>query len=192
MPNPVDQPNLYEALVLAGARSPGRLRLSFPLRVEGWDTQKAKGSSGGETVHNGRELSEFDAELYLWRDRSRGVDHFAGWDTFKPVLLAPIAKNAPKALDIYHPQLEGIGITSVVVRSWTEPQPDGRGGATVKIKFLEYAPPKPKAAGKPGGSKSGGAGGGPGGPGGSAPKEPDPNQDLKDAIAAKTEEFNAL
>lgn len=190
MPNPVDTPELYDVLYLAGLESPGLCRLNVPEIDEGWEKQEAKGSAGGETVCNGRKLAEFDCELYLWREtwNSGGYDWFAAWEAWKPILLTPIAKNAPKALDIYHPQLEGLGIGSVVVQSWTEPQPDGTGGATVRIKFLQYAPPKPKPSGKPKGS-AGAGGGGPGG--GGAEEKPDPNQDIKDEIAAKTEELNA-
>lgn len=185
MANPVDTPELYDVLFLAGVETPGLCKLSMPELDEGWEKQESKGSSGGETVHNGAKLVEFEAEIYLWKEFG-GFDWFAEWESFKPILQTPIQKNASKALDIYHPQLEGLGIGSVVVKSRTEPQPDGKGGATVKIKFLQYAPPKPKAAGKPKGSA--GAGGGAGG--GSEGAKPDPNQDLKDEIEAKTEELS--
>jgi hypothetical protein len=175
--DPVANPSAYNKIVLAGKESPGRARLNFPMREEGWDKQEPKGDDGGETVHNGRKIAEFDCELYLWKEKARGIDHFARWDEWKSILLAPVQKNAQKALDIYHPQLDGLNISSVVVNSWCEPQPDGKGGATVKIKFTEYRPHKPAAAKKPSGSTS------------SDPKrEPDPNQDKKDELAA----LNAL
>lgn len=190
MTNPVDNPKAYDFFVLAGRRSPGRCTFSFPTRDEGWELQQAKGKGGGETVHNGAPLIEFDVELFLWKEDYiiGGVDHFAEWETFRTLFQLPIAESASKALDIYHPQLDGLGVTSVVVRTWTQPQPDGAGGATVKIKLAQYSPPKRKAAGKPGGSKAGGGtGSGAPGAGGTA----DPNAELKAQVKALTEEFKA-
>jgi hypothetical protein len=187
MPNPVDDPDLYDCFFLAGIQSPGVCKMNVPETDEGWEKQESKGNSGGETIHNGRKLIEFDAELYLWKETwQKGFqDWFEAWEQFKPILSKPVAKNANKALDIYHPQLEGLGIGSVVVKGWTEPVPDGQGGATVKIKFLQYAPPKPKAAGKPKGSAGAGGGGA-----GGANEKPDPNADVKAQIAAQIDELS--
>lgn len=180
--DPVAFPSLYDTFLLAGEFSPGRCRFNFPTRVEGWDNQQPKGSRGGESVHNATPLIDFDVEIYIWRDRGKGVDHFARWEAWAPLLGTPVAKNAQKALDIYHPQLDGLNVTSVVVKTWTQPQPDGKGGATVKIKFAEYAPHKEAANGKPNGSKSF-----------HGEKEPpDPNKDLKDKVKKATEDFNDL
>lgn len=189
--NPVDNPKEYDFFVLAGQRSPGRARFSFPTLDEGWDKQEAKGGSGGGTVHNGAKLLEFDVELYLWKESwtTGSVDHFADWDAFQPLFKLPVAEGTSKALDIYHPQLDGLGITSVVVKSWTQPQPDDKGGATVKIKFLQYQPIPKKAGGSPSGSKANGAGGANG-----AAKDPakaDPNAALKQQVAELTKEFEA-
>ncbi len=185
--NPYDWPELYDKLFLAGTVSPGVCKMSSPpQRDEGWDKQEQKGKAGGETIHNGKKLIEFEVEFELWKDDV--VDCFEEWDEWKKILLTPIKKNAPRALDVYHPQLDGLDIKSVVATSWTEPVPDGKGGAKVKIKFLEYSPPKPKAAGKPKGSKAGGGSGG----NGSGSEPPDPNAELKKEVAEKTEEFNNL
>lgn len=188
MTSPVATPSLYESFYLAGKRSPGVCRFTgLPTADEGWKKQEPKGSDGGETVRDGRKLIEFEVELYLFVDVTTGRDDFAAWPAFRELLLTPIKKNAMKALDIYHPILEGLGIASVVVSSWGpgEPMPDGKGGGTVKIKFLQYAPPKKKSgSGKPKGSKSSGQAG----PG----EKPDPNADIKAKVAAATEEYNAV
>jgi hypothetical protein len=151
MPNPVDHHELYDVFVLAGQESPGVCKLGMPTRDYGWEKSEPAGSDGGEVSNKGKKLMEFEVELYLWKDPATNVDHFARWESWKQILLTPVAKSAPKALDCYHPQLDGLGITSVVAKAWNEPQPDGKGGGIVKIKFLEYAPakPKPKGSGKP-------------------------------------------
>jgi hypothetical protein len=184
--DPVSNPSAYDKIILAGKESPGRAKLNFPTRDEGWEKQESKGEEGGETVPNGPKLIDFEVELYLWKERMRGIDHFARWEAWKPLLLKPVAKGARRALDIYHPQLDGLGITSVVVGTWTEPQPDGKGGGTVKLKFIQYKPSKPKSTKKPSGSVAGPAALG----GGDALDRDynDPNRDKKlelDALNAK-------
>lgn len=152
--DPVTNPKQYDKLIVDGAQSPGICKLSSPTREYGWDQQKAQGNDGAAAILNGSGLAEFEAEIYLWLDPD-GTDHFARWEKFRPVLQRPVKQGDKKALDIYHPQLAELGIRMVVVKSISAPQPDGKGGATVKIKFLEYAPKKKlrsvkvDAAGKP-------------------------------------------
>lgn len=146
--NPVDTFKLYDCIVLAGKRSPGVCKLNAPKRSLGWDKQKAKGDDGASVVNNGAELCEFQATLTLWKDPDR--DEYAGWDAWKPILDTQVKDTDKKALDIYHPQLVAIGVTGVVVKSYTAPQPDGKGGATVHIDFIEFKPKKKKTGdGKP-------------------------------------------
>lgn len=49
-PNPLDDEDLYEGIVLAGKRSPGRVTLSGHDRVIGWDVKKGSGQSGATTT----------------------------------------------------------------------------------------------------------------------------------------------
>lgn len=179
--NPVDSPELYDQFQLAGQWSPGVATFDPPpTRDEGWDQQNPPGG-GGFTIHKRTPPISFTVKLYLWKgddDQGGQVDHFAAWETWKKILYTPIRKNSPKALDFYHPQLEGLNpaIRSVVVKSHTDPAPDGKGGATVTIVFLEYRPfiRKPvKALTGPTVNKN------------------DPNAALKAAVAQATAEFNA-
>lgn len=215
--DPVSNPTAYDSFWLAGQKSPGVCRMGEPQRDEGWSIAQAKGSDGAEITHDGAKLLVFSVEIYLWRDANR--DCFAEWTDFRPVLLPP-TKDGPGqlALDIYHPVLDGIGVTSVVVSKRTEPIPDGKGGATVKLEFTEYRPSKKRTgSGKPKGSKantstvfsdffaSGGGGGGASGvgvgggfgsAGGSGPQgtprerqpRPETNVDKKAQLAAALEE----
>ena len=181
MKNPASIPDAYDSFFLAGKQSPGVCRFTgLPVVEEGWKKQEPKGKDGGELDRSGRPLIEFAVSIYLWDEPSIGLDHFAAWDDFLEVILTPIAKSSQKALDIYHPLLERLGIGSVVVKSWGQPVPDGKGGATASIAFIQYAPPKKTATGKPKGSKSGGGEG----------EGPDPNQDVKDEAKKALEDFN--
>ncbi len=149
--NPIDNHDSYDQLFVTGApRSPGVFRLTAAPDVNtGWEKKEGKGAEGGETINNGRKLAEFEGEFYLWRDANR--DCFAEWESFK-VVFAQTTKDGPlqKALDVYHPVLDEAGITSVVMRNVPVAVPDGKGGAVVKLKFLEYRPTKKRVGtGKP-------------------------------------------
>ncbi len=175
--NPVDMPELWDTFLLAGRRSPGLCKFpTLPKRDEGWDVQVPKGTTGGNTIHNNQPPVKFSVELRLWKDDK--VDHFARWEDWKDILQTPVKANDPKALDIWHPQLEGLKIRSVVVASRAEYVPDGYGGARVTWDFLEYRPPATKKAQAPAGSKSS-----------STTKKNDPNADLKKEIEELTVRF---
>jgi len=188
MTNPVRNPRLYDSFKLAGRRSPGRCKFNFPKRELGWDVQVPKGSTGGNTVLNNTKPMQFEVEIYVWDgDDEFGapVDHFARWDAWKAVLDKPIKPTDPKALDIFHPQLEGLKppVRSVVVQSYCEPQPDGKGGGTAKITLLEFRPIVPKKAKTPKGSDSWFS------TDELAGKKSDPNADLKAEVKKLTEAY---
>lgn len=68
--------------------------------------------------------------------------------------------NGPSAiaLPIYHPDLARQKITEASIESIGGLVYDGKGGATVVVKFIEYRPPKPKPVAKAqakGGSRGG-------------------------------------
>jgi hypothetical protein len=180
--NPVDLPEMWDTFTLAGLRSPGICKFPDLIRDEGWDVQVPKGSTGGNTVHNNTKPISFGVELRLWKDAY--VDHFDRWEDWKGLLVIPIKKDSPKALDILHPQLEGLGIRSVVAQTRAEYIPDGRGGATVKWKFLEYRPIQPAKSQGPNGSKGSGAGST-----STQQKKSDPNADLKKEVEELTKQF---
>lgn len=178
--NPVDTPEMYEQFMLGGSWSPGVCMFDpAPTRDEGWDVQAPPGG-GGYTIHKRTTPISFTVKIKLWKgddERGNPVDHFATWDTWKKILYKPIKRNSPKALDIYHPQLEGLNpaIRSVVVKSHTDPKPDGSGGADVVIVFLEYRPFIRKKTKPLVGTTTG---------------KDDPNADLKRQVLDATTEFN--
>lgn len=169
MPNPIDNEELYDSIVLNNVRSPGLVTLSGHDRVQKWDVKSADGAGGARTTYKGDEVAQFQASFYLVKDPVLGIDEFADWEDFEAVIRSSIiAKGKPKALPIYHPDLASRDIKSVCEASIGGMTHDGKGGATVVVKFIEYRPPKP-ASGTPV----------------SAPaKKPDPNADLKAQIDA--------
>jgi len=167
--NPVDNEDLYMSIVLGGVRSPGQVTLSGHDRNQQWDIKQADGHGGASTTWKGENVAQFTATFSLVNDPSTGINEFALWEEFVAVIRSMLPPGGkPKALDVYHPDLAANDIKSVCQASIGGMQHDGRGGATVVVKFLEYRPPKPKS-GSPNGSKSKTA-------------KADPNADLKKQI----------
>jgi len=169
MPNPIDNESLYDAIVLAGKRSPGQLTLSGHDRNQKWDVKDADGSGGASTTYKGEQIAQFTATFYLVKDPVLGIDEFEEWAAFVALIRSSLPnKGKPHALDIYHPDLATNDIKSVCQASIGGMVHDGKGGATVVVKFIEFRPPKAKG-GSPAGSKTN-------------DKPPDPNADLKAQI----------
>ncbi len=189
-PNPFEHEELFDHVVLAGVRSPGKVTLSGHKRAEKWDVKEGDGTGGATTTRKGEKVAQFTATFSLWWNPADGVDHFTEWASFLTVLRSSTAGKDPVALDIAHPDLAELGITSVVVEEIGGKQHDGKGGATVAVQFLEYRPAKPKS-GTPSGSAANAAGAGAaGGAGGGAAQggTVDPNAEAKaelDALVAE-------
>jgi hypothetical protein len=148
MPNPLDDADLYDYIVLAGQRSPGLCDVSGASAPREWDIRKGYGLSGATVVYTGDGLAKFTVRLFFWE-----TSHFDEWERFRVLVKKPPRGVRPKAQDIAHPFLEELGITSAVVEDelqWTQPEP---GLFAKDIKFLQYRAPLPTLA-KPDGSQS--------------------------------------
>lgn len=96
---------------------------------------------------------EFTATFYLLKDEAQGIDDFAAWDPFQAVIDSTVSGAEPKALDVYHPDLARNRIKSICKGTVGGMTHDGKGGATVVVKLIEYKPPQ-KSGGAPSGSKT--------------------------------------
>lgn len=176
MITPLDNDFALSAIYLSGIRSPGVVTLSGHDRPKNWDIQKAKGSTGSSTVLNGDEAAQFEATFSLAYDEAvyDGTDDFTLWEEFQRLIESTTAGPKPFALPVYHPDLARNHITQVTNGGVGGMLYDGRGGATVKVKFLEFLPPKSKPAAKPTAKASSPA----------KPSKPDPNAAAKAELAA--------
>lgn len=174
----------HSVIVLGTMRSPGVVTLSGHDRPKDWDVQKAKGTTGASSNLNGDPIGQFQASFYLADD---GADpgqptDFDLWEDFQRVIESMTNGQTPAALPIYHPDLARNHITEVSNAGIMGMVHDGRGGATVVVKFIEYKPPKPKkskkASAKPG-SKAAQGNNTPFGP-----PPPDPNAEAKAELAS--------
>jgi hypothetical protein len=138
---PHTHPDLYMSVYVGGLKSPGKVTLSGYERDHDWDVQKAKGSTGATTVNHGPSNGGFTASFYL-----ADFEDCEAWDDFQLMLASSVEGPKPKALAAYHPDLVRNKILDVVVKSIGTMVHDGKGGATVVCKFIEYKPPKAKPA----------------------------------------------
>src|SRR5262245_24486168 len=150
MPSPLDTPELYDVVYLAGQALPGIAQVSAASRPYKWDAKQAKGSSGATTTYKSEDLAKIKVKLLLWLP-----EHIVARERPRVPLKSPHDVKQPSALDIQHPYLEELDIRSVVVEDLGQMEHSGKGLFTVTISLLEYRPPK-KAGGTPKGSKSAG------------------------------------
>jgi hypothetical protein len=176
MPNIIDDPELYVSIVLLGTPSPGQVTLSGHDRKITWDVKAGQSLDGASITRKAVPPGEFTASFYLVKDVAQGTDDLTAWEPFHQLLESiSIGQAIPTAPTIYHPDLARNKITSVVVSSIGGMVYDGKGGATVVVKFQEYRPPKKK-----GGTIVG------------SPKTTvDPNADLKTQLNALTNRWQA-
>jgi hypothetical protein len=179
MTTPYEQADDLDYIVLGYTPSPGRVVLSGHDRWKNWDIQKAKGTVGATSKLNGDDVGSFTATFYLAHDDlgDNETNDFDRWEEFQRLIESMTAGPTPTALPIYHPDLARNKFAEVSSGGIGGLVHDGKGGATVVVKFVEYKPPKPKAAAgakaKPGASAPGGA-----------PKKADPNAAAKAELAA--------
>jgi hypothetical protein len=148
MPNPLDDPDLYDYFTLAGERSPGLCDVSGANAPREWDIRKGYGLSGASVVYTGDGLAKFTIRLFFSE-----TEHFNAWESFRRLIAKPPRGTRPKAQDIGYPFLAELGITSAVVEDelqWTQPEP---GLFAKDIKFIQFRAPLPMLA-KPDGSQS--------------------------------------
>ncbi|WP_437799524.1 hypothetical protein [Sorangium sp. So ce693] len=138
MPNPIEQADLYDVIVLAGQRSPGQAQVNGAGSPRNWDERKGYGLSGAYLVFTGDGLASFQVRLLFWEPQ-----HFAQWETFSQLLARPQRGTRPKALDYFHPYHEPLGIKSVVVEDVLQQDQIEPGLWAQDIKFKQYRAPKP-------------------------------------------------
>ncbi len=136
--NPLDNPELFDALEIAGVRSPGKVELSGHDRKANWDVKTGKGIDGGSTTLNSIPAIEFSATFWLVN-----IEEFEAWPAFAKVVRDTISAS-PKGADVYHPDLAENDIKSVCQGTFGGRVHDGKGGQKYTIKFQEYRAPKKK------------------------------------------------
>ena len=124
---------------LAYQISPGRCIIKGASSPRKWNVNDGFGQTGASVVFGGEKLSSFEIELQFWEP-----EHLDEWQDFKSLCEKPPTGTIPKALDIYHPILADLKITSVVVEDRTQLDLiDETGLWSTTIKFIQYKKPRP-------------------------------------------------
>ena len=142
--DPFSNPQAWDVITVAGVASPGKCDVSDCKTAYDWDVKKGKGVRGATVTFLGRPPAKFHITFQLWT-----AAHFAAWDAFRPLFKYDPAKKQPNAIDIYHPALADIEISSVVCEGIGTIIHKGGQLYELVIDFLEYLPPV-KSIGTPG------------------------------------------
>ncbi len=138
--NPIEFPEAYHTYRIGpGIQSPGIIPpngIRGFKRTTGWDVVKAKGTIGSTTKHTTKPTTEGEIDCLIWLPQ-----HFPEMASFRRY-LAYTATRGPtgSAIQIYHPALVDVGVTSVVLEYMTPPYYHGRGKYIVTAKFVEWVP----------------------------------------------------
>ena len=170
-PTPIDNEDLFNTIELAGRVSPGVVKsMTGHDRKVNWDVKDGAGQSGASSTLKSIPLRVVTVTFYLATD-----DDLYSWPAFRDILLSTVRGPKPIALDVYHPDLAAVNISSVTLANLGGPVHDGKGGQTIAVQLQEYAPPKPK-----GGSATG-----------SKKAAVDPNAAANAELAALTKKYNS-
>lgn len=149
--DPIQNPQAWQVIQLGSSTSPGVCIVSGFRRAHEWDVKKGKGALGATITFVQRPPAKGSVEFLLWQPI-----HFQQWDIFRPLLKYDPTKKAVQAIDIYHPSLADVEISSVVTENIGAIEHKGDGLYSITVDFMEYfPPPKASAVSTPAGSKSG-------------------------------------
>ena len=132
--NPITDP--VDHVILASRKSPGIAEIVGASSTRRWDKRKGFALSGARLVYKGTDLSPFTIKLRLYTS-----EDFADWGQWRQILERAPAGERARAQDIFHPELEDLGINSAVVEKVGQANQTKPGEWTIEIRMIEYRPP---------------------------------------------------
>lgn len=135
--NPISDPQSWDVCNVAGKINPGYCEVGEFKRENEWDVKKGKGAVGGAITFVQKPPAKGSIKFFLWEDK-----HFNEWIAFRKLFKYDPTKKAIQAIDLYHPSLAEIDITSVVTQSIGNVVHEGKGMYSITVEFLEYFPVK--------------------------------------------------
>lgn len=137
--DPITEP--YDKLYIGGVLSPGICEISGADSPRNWEERRGPGLSGAIVVFRGVMLSHFAINFRL-----SSVRDWQDWQDFAEMVKKPPIGKRPRALEVAHPLLEGLGIRAVVIENVIAPEQTADGEWTATLKVIEYRNPKPAQA----------------------------------------------
>lgn len=143
--NPIDNPQSWDYVTIAGQQSPGLLKeIDGFDRDNGWQEKKGKGSIGATLTYVQKPPTKGHLIFELWTSQ-----HFQQWATFRQLFLYnPAAGQSAddQSFSISHPSLDDVQLSAVVCKSISPIKHVGRGKYRVKVELIEFVPtPKTSA-----------------------------------------------
>ncbi len=133
--NPITQPT--DKILLADRESPGIAVVTNASSPRKWDERRGYALSGARVVFRGLGLAKPIVTLRLLTD-----EDFEDWHAWRDLVQRPPIGRRQTALDIWHPILEDLGITQVVVEDVGQPNQVADGEWNIMIKFIEFRRPR--------------------------------------------------
>lgn len=138
----------WDLLWLNGIRVPGisEVKCTPTLRLK---TNKTVGNDGGPTIEEGHEAAKVDINIKIWTESQ--------WSLLQDLMRdlwrrpgTPVPAGDKKAITISHPACDLWGVTSILIRSPSSPEPAAEVGARiVRIQAVQYIAPKERPVTKP-------------------------------------------
>jgi len=138
--DPIKNSNLWHKFQLKGIDSPGTIPkggVKGFARKTGWDEKKGKGTQGATLTLTSAPPVKGSITLQLFTPTD-----FSDWDNFVTQVLSinPTQQQA-QGLAIFYPAFASIGLTTVVIESYSAPEHQGKGMYHVEIHLIEWQNP---------------------------------------------------
>lgn len=135
-PYVIGTPSAWDTVFLAGRPVPGVVRLDG-YRQRRVDAKPSLGTDGATLTHTGHDPSEIQLKITIWTP-----EQLADYEEVLKIFATTIAGKAPPPpVDIAHPALAIMGITSVYPKKVTFLRPTGvKGAMEAEWHFTEFVP----------------------------------------------------
>jgi hypothetical protein len=161
---PVNYVSVITTKQKSPAKSPGIATIVDAADERNIDELKGFGISKPFSRFLGRKLARFSIKLQLY-----GPADYQAWNIFRGIISILPTQKIPNAMDIWHPQLEEIGVRAFQLLKLPQAVQEQDGIWSVDIKCIEFAGAPKVAVIKPTAS---------------AGKPTDPNADVKAQLAS--------
>ncbi len=137
--NPIDTP--VDKARIAGQYTPGVCEVIGAGSPRNYEELGGAGWSGALVVFRGLKPAHFSLQLTLTE-----TSDWNAWDKFEPLVRRPPFGKLPQALDVVHPFLSRLGITSMVIEDTLAPNQTDSGIWMIELKCIESRKLKPGSA----------------------------------------------
>lgn len=138
--NPIDNPQDWDYVTIAGIRNPGLAIVGEFKRTSTWDEKNGKGNQGSTITYVGRRAAKGRIIFQLWT-----AAHFVEWDAFFPLFQYNPGKTPTTGVAISYPALDNLSIVNVVCESIGSIVHKGGQLYEIEVYLMEWYPPPQQA-----------------------------------------------